>query len=993
MMRKKFELADLSSIGRRLLVSAFVVAVAGTAGATEYHVSVSGSDSNSGTSTAPFKSIGKAASVMRAGDICTIHAGTYRETVTPGSGTSSAHLLFRAAAGDSVVIDGCDAVTATYLGSGRYTVPVSNQLPAGQQAIFYNGKRFTEARFPNTGPDPSRPAFNTIQSGTGSGTTAVTIKDSSLTQPTGYFVGARIKFASGPEPGFQTGVVTASSPGSITAVADGPVEYAFQAGNRYALTGLSSFVDADGEWAMDSNGTTATLYAPNSLPDASTTVEVYRRPLGFDLTGSSYVDLQGMNFFACTVKTSIYTSNDSIDRVRAEYVGIVDSWANLFYGWDWESTGIQLFGNNNKLTNSFIEYSDGYGVRVDGNNNLIRNNTVLGVGMAGPGASNIKVFGQGNQILNNTLANSGRNLLDLGSAVGSVASYNECFNGGLLGYDCGAIYLWHSPGPMQTIVSYNNLHDLYGGGVGMGGLYIDHNVYDVFAFRNVVWNAVSGVRMNTPTGNNIVVNNTVDLSTTHSFRMWPGVDLGLSTVENNYFPTWINTGIFDGTWKANATTSSPGSFSNPSQGNFLLSSGSSLVDAGVPVSGLPGTIFGTAPDIGAYEAGTSLVKYGAQLSTEPAPVSSVKTQVADGSITLRWVARPEATFYNIYRATSMNGNYSLVGSSQGSTNAGFVDTSNDADKSYYYYVTACNGYGESEMSEVVNTGVFFPGSGGGLQGSYYSDQSLTFSTSSLLNRTETINYDWGAAAPAPQVPADHFQARWLGMIEAPVTGSYTFTVISDDGMRLWFNGTKEFDCWAPSYNYKTFTVNLVGGHKYAFQMDYFENTGNAKAQLWWSYANHPNSAIPLSRLYKPLQGGLAGDYYNGANFDSYVYSHTDSQINFNWGLGSPDSRIGTNNFSIDWNGVIYIPAAGTYTFSTTADNCIRLIVDNKKLIDRWVNSAATDTVTTSFAAPGYYQLELEYAELGGTASVVFKWAPPGQSLTIIPAANLFHNPN
>jgi hypothetical protein len=129
-MRKKFELADLPSIGRRLLVSAFVAAVAGTAYATEYHVSVSGSDSNSGTSTAPFKTIGKAASVMKAGDICTIHAGTYRETVTPGSGTSSAHLLFRAGAGESVVIDGCDAVTASSL--GRLVSQMLAPIPRGR---------------------------------------------------------------------------------------------------------------------------------------------------------------------------------------------------------------------------------------------------------------------------------------------------------------------------------------------------------------------------------------------------------------------------------------------------------------------------------------------------------------------------------------------------------------------------------------------------------------------------------------------------------------------------------------------------------------------------------------------------------------------------------------------------------------------------------------------------------------------------------------------
>ena len=52
--------------------------------ATNYFVAVSnGNDNNNGLSiNAPFKTIGKAASVMSSGDICYIRQGRYHEIIT-----------------------------------------------------------------------------------------------------------------------------------------------------------------------------------------------------------------------------------------------------------------------------------------------------------------------------------------------------------------------------------------------------------------------------------------------------------------------------------------------------------------------------------------------------------------------------------------------------------------------------------------------------------------------------------------------------------------------------------------------------------------------------------------------------------------------------------------------------------------------------------------------------------------------------------------------
>lgn len=81
------------------------------AGGTEknvYYVSASGSDANKGLSLqAPFKTIQKAADMVKAGDKVFVRGGTYHEAVTmKASGTESAPILFLNYSGERPIIDG-----------------------------------------------------------------------------------------------------------------------------------------------------------------------------------------------------------------------------------------------------------------------------------------------------------------------------------------------------------------------------------------------------------------------------------------------------------------------------------------------------------------------------------------------------------------------------------------------------------------------------------------------------------------------------------------------------------------------------------------------------------------------------------------------------------------------------------------------------------------------------------------------------------------------
>ncbi len=80
--------------------------------AREIHVSVSGNDENHGSASSPLRTISAAAELAYPGDSITVHAGVYRERVSPPrGGTSDANrIVYRAAPGEQVTITGAEVV-------------------------------------------------------------------------------------------------------------------------------------------------------------------------------------------------------------------------------------------------------------------------------------------------------------------------------------------------------------------------------------------------------------------------------------------------------------------------------------------------------------------------------------------------------------------------------------------------------------------------------------------------------------------------------------------------------------------------------------------------------------------------------------------------------------------------------------------------------------------------------------------------------------------
>ncbi len=94
-----------------LTVVAWVPQTSAQAG-KEYHVSVTGDDANPGSAARPLRTISAAARLAQPGDVITVHAGVYRERITPprGGESDANRIVYQAAEGEKVEIKGSEVV-------------------------------------------------------------------------------------------------------------------------------------------------------------------------------------------------------------------------------------------------------------------------------------------------------------------------------------------------------------------------------------------------------------------------------------------------------------------------------------------------------------------------------------------------------------------------------------------------------------------------------------------------------------------------------------------------------------------------------------------------------------------------------------------------------------------------------------------------------------------------------------------------------------------
>jgi uncharacterized protein YraI len=255
--------------------------------------------------------------------------------------------------------------------------------------------------------------------------------------------------------------------------------------------------------------------------------------------------------------------------------------------------------------------------------------------------------------------------------------------------------------------------------------------------------------------------------------------------------------------------------------------------------------------------------------------------------------------------------------------------------------------------------------GGAWEGKYWNTRNL--SGNPVLTRQDaSINFDWGGGSPATEVFADNFSAQWTQTANLPA-GTYRFSATTDDGMRVWVDNVLIIDAWFDSQAHTITADVFLGAGNHTTVVQYYEAGGVAVAKM--SYVQVGGQTTPPP----PSQNWFNEYFANTSLSGAPALSGTTSAVNFNWGFGSPAPGFPADFFSVRW--VRNLPLdAGRYRFTVTADDGVRLWVNNQLIIDQWRVQAAT-THTAEIDLPGgNVPIRVEYFENTERAQIVLNWA-------------------
>jgi len=285
-------------ISAPLLILVFLVL---PAFARDYYVSPSGSDAGGdGSQARPWRTIERAADTMAAGDTCHVANGEYPEMVRPARSGEPGEFISFVADGASARVTGARQITGWTLHGGNiWQANVSWTF----DELFVDGQRMVLARWPNlTSGDIYRPNF---YQATANGGKASIIDSAHLTQPAGYWDGAKILLLAGLGWSAEQLDVAGYDPAQHRIEFNNAVFARYYDADQYSLYYLYdklSLLDAASEWFLDRAAGTVYLWLPDGGNPNAHLIEASGGSGGFDFTDRSYIRISGFKLMSSDIK-------------------------------------------------------------------------------------------------------------------------------------------------------------------------------------------------------------------------------------------------------------------------------------------------------------------------------------------------------------------------------------------------------------------------------------------------------------------------------------------------------------------------------------------------------------------------------------------------------------------------------------------------------------------------------------------------------------------
>ncbi|MEU6553391.1 PA14 domain-containing protein [Streptomyces sp. NPDC046915] len=180
----------------------------------------------------------------------------------------------------------------------------------------------------------------------------------------------------------------------------------------------------------------------------------------------------------------------------------------------------------------------------------------------------------------------------------------------------------------------------------------------------------------------------------------------------------------------------------------------------------------------------------------------------------------------------------------------------------------------------------------GLKGEYYTQSAPgAFDFAQLKATGFDPQLDFGSLESrlnSATGQSDDVSVRWTGRIVPEKTGATTFSIIGDNGFRLWVDGKLVIDHWVDDWDREQTgePVELAAGKAYDIKVEYFEHYGGSNLHLRWTPPGGTKTAVPQSAFLLP-----EGYAYNGAIATTVLGDGRTLRLDFAQPLAKPDAHL------------------------------------------------------------------------------------------------------
>lgn len=273
------------------------------------------------------------------------------------------------------------------------------------------------------------------------------------------------------------------------------------------------------------------------------------------------------------------------------------------------------------------------------------------------------------------------------------------------------------------------------------------------------------------------------------------------------------------------------------------------------------------------------------------------------------------------------------------------------------------------------TGVVSGGSGTGLLARYYMNQ--VNSGWDFRRIDPRIDFDWGTASPGAPVPAA-FSTTWSGQVQGYTNETYTFRVTTTGGVRLTLNGTNaiidRLDHNSTVAEALEGSYTLTRGGKTAILLEFRDTSSEARIELGWSSPSLAYGLIPQTQLYHDDgYHGLSATFYANVDYSGASFNRLESNIDANWGAGSPRPFAPGDDWSAIYSGGLRAPTTGRMKLCMDSDDGTEVKVGATTLIS--TNAVYNDcSAAFDVVADTLYDLEVRLQDEGGNAKAQLSWS-------------------